>query len=157
MTFRVPWPGGTFPLPGARPAPCLTRAATPLPEDVVLPSSDPFLAEVLGRGGGIDLVRLLHALQTTRTGLASSCGLPLKAISGASGIRSRSTQARLREVAELIGRVLTWAGSAPRAFAWYRAQPRPAFGDRTAEDLVREGRAEAVMAHLERVAFGGYA
>lgn len=45
----------------------------------------------------------------------------------------------------------------PQAFAWYRAQPLPSFGDRTAEDLVKEGRAEAVRRHLARIAAGGYA
>lgn len=53
--------------------------------------------------------------------------------------------------------MLPWAGSAPQAFAWYRAQPLPSFGDRTAEDLVKEGQAEAVKAYLSRIAVGGYA
>jgi hypothetical protein len=33
----------------------------------------------------------------------------------------------------------------------------PALGDKTAEDLVKEGRAEAVTAYLARIADGGYA
>jgi hypothetical protein len=60
-------------------------------------------------------------------------------------------------VAEIISRVLPWAGSVPQAFAWYRAQPLPAFGDQTPEDLVKEGRVEALKAHLSRIAVGGYA
>jgi hypothetical protein len=58
---------------------------------------------------------------------------------------------------EIVKRVLPWAGSVPQAFAWYRAQSLPGFGDRTAEDLVKEGRAEAVKAYLSRIAVGGYA
>jgi hypothetical protein len=45
----------------------------------------------------------------------------------------------------------------PQAYAWYRAQPLPSFGDRTAESLVREGRAADVLAYLDRIAEGGYA
>jgi hypothetical protein len=43
------------------------------------------------------------------------------------------------------------------AFAWYRSQPLPPFGDQTAEDLVKEGRAEAVKTYLNRIALGGCA
>jgi hypothetical protein len=44
-----------------------------------------------------------------------------------------------------------------QAFAWYRSQPLPSFGDLTAEDLVKEGRAEDVKAYLNRIGAGGYA
>jgi hypothetical protein len=44
-----------------------------------------------------------------------------------------------------------------QAFAWYRSQPLPSFGDQTAEDLVRAGRAEHVLSYLSRIASGGYA
>ncbi len=53
---------------------------------------------------------------------------------------------------EVINRVLPWAGSVPQAFAWYRSQPLPAFGDQTAKHLVRQGRAGHVLDYL-----GGYA
>ena len=43
------------------------------------------------------------------------------------------------------------------AFAWYRSAPLPSFGDLTAEDLVKQGRAEAVKRHISRVAAGGHA
>jgi len=45
----------------------------------------------------------------------------------------------------------------PQAFAWYRSQPIPSFGQQTAEDLVKEGRAEDVRRYLSRIAIGGYA
>jgi hypothetical protein len=41
--------------------------------------------------------------------------------------------------------------------AWYRAQPIPAFGGRTAEALVKEGKAAAVRDYLDHVAVGGFA
>ncbi len=41
--------------------------------------------------------------------------------------------------------------------AWYRAQPLPAFGDRTAEALVKEGKATAIREYLDHMAVGGFA
>lgn len=58
---------------------------------------------------------------------------------------------------EIINRVLPQAGSLPAAFAWYRSQPLPSLGDRTAEELVKQGRAELVRDYLRRIAEGGYA
>ena len=41
--------------------------------------------------------------------------------------------------------------------AWYRAQPISAFGDRTAEALVKSGQAAAVRDYLDHLAMGGFA
>jgi len=96
-------------------------------------------------------------LRVSRAELAAASGLSREAVSKTARLRSPSTQRRLREMVEVITRVLPWAGSVPQAFAWYRAQPIPSFGDQTAEDLVKEGRAEAVKAYFARIAVGGYA
>ena len=58
---------------------------------------------------------------------------------------------------EIINRILPWSGSELAAFAWYRSQSLPSFGDKTAEELVGEGKAEAVKSYLSRIAEGGYA
>jgi hypothetical protein len=60
-------------------------------------------------------------------------------------------------MAEIIERVSGWAGGERQAFAWYRSQPIPAFGDRTAESLVKEGKAAAVRDYLDHLALGGFA
>jgi len=62
-----------------------------------------------------------------------------------------------QDIAEIINAVLPWTGSVSHAFAWYRSQCLPSFGDRTAEDLIREGRTEAVKSYINRIAIGGYA
>ena len=67
------------------------------------------------------------------------------------------TQQRLREMLEIVHRVAPWAGGKDQAMAWYRAQPIPAFGGRTAESLVKEGRAGDVRDWLDMVALGGFA
>lgn len=58
---------------------------------------------------------------------------------------------------EIIARVERWAGGAEEARRWYRAFPIPAFGDRTAESLVKAGEAEAVRDYLDAVATGAFA
>lgn len=116
-----------------------------------------FLSDVMSETGLVDADRLSAEFRVTKTELALAAGLGREAISKTARLRSRATQSRLRDVAEIINRVLPWAGSVPQAFAWYRAQPLPSFGDRTAEDLVKEGRAEAVRTYLGRIAVGGYA
>ena len=112
---------------------------------------------MLGRDGDIATDRLVLALRISKTELAAALGLSRDSVSRLARLKSRATQTRLRDVAEIINRVLPWAGSVPQAFAWYRAQPLASFGDRTPEDLVKEGRAEAVKAYLSRLAAGGYA
>ena len=62
-----------------------------------------------------------------------------------------------KEMAEIVGRVADWAGSRDLAMAWYRAEPIPAFGGRTAESLVRDGKAAAVRDYLDHVTVGGFA
>ncbi|EGV18414.1 antitoxin Xre/MbcA/ParS toxin-binding domain-containing protein [Thiocapsa marina] len=115
------------------------------------------LTDVVTDEGMIATDRLAERLRITKTELALATGLSRDAVSKRSRLRSRQTQARLRDTVEIINRVTDWAGSAGRAFAWFRSQPLPSFGDKTAEDLVKEGRAEAVKAYLSRIADGGYA
>ena len=115
------------------------------------------LADLISDDGAIETGRLSAQLKVSKIELAASAGLSRDAVSKTARQGSMSTQSRLRDMVEIISRVLPWAGSVPQAFAWYRAQPLPSFGDQTAEDLVKEGRAEAVKSYLARIAAGGYA
>ena len=63
----------------------------------------------------------------------------------------------MREMLEIVGRLSAWAGGKEQAMAWYRAQPIPAFGDRTAESLVKCGQAGAVRDYLDHMAMGRFA
>lgn len=114
-------------------------------------------ASAVTSDGEIEIDTMASALRVTRLELASAAGLSRDAVTKTSRKSSRATQARLRDVIEILRRVQGWAGSAAQAYAWYRAQPLPSFGDRTAEDLVKEGRAEAVKTYLSRIAVGGHA
>ena len=116
-----------------------------------------FLDQVIGREGLIEPGRLSLVLRVTKSELAAASGLSRDAVSKIRRSQAPATQTRLREVAEIINRVLPWCGSVQQAFAWYRSQPIPAFGDQTAEELVRSGRSEHLKSYLAGIAVGGYA
>ena len=79
-----------------------------------------------------------------------------RTVSGAPAL-SKASQNRLREMLEIVSRITGWAGGGQPALAWYRAQPLSAFGSRTAEALVKEGKAAAVRDYLDHIAVGGFA
>ena len=116
-----------------------------------------WLANVITEKGAVTTDRLAEVLRVTKTELAAASGLSRDAVSKRARSTARATQTRLRDIVEIINRVSPWAGSVGGAFAWYRSQPLPSFGDKTAEDLVKEGRAQAVKEYLSRIAEGGYA
>ena len=89
--------------------------------------------------------------------LADTVGLPREAVYKSARARAGKTQSRIREMLEIINRVSDWAGGKEQAMAWYRAQPLPAFGGRTAELLVKSGQAGAVRDYLDHLALGGFA
>ena len=92
-----------------------------------------FLQQVITAEGFVTASVLAKVLHITQTDLAQVTGLSIDAVSKSARLKSRAT------------------------FAWFRSQPLPSFGDKTAEDLVKEGRADAVKAYLSRIADGGYA
>lgn len=120
-------------------------------------SSSAFLAQVTTPDNRVSPDALADRLHITKSELAIALGLGRDAISRKARVQARKTQSRMRDIVEIINRATPWAGSELSAFAWYRSQPLPSFGDKTAEDLVREGRGEAVKAYLSRIAEGGYA
>jgi hypothetical protein len=116
-----------------------------------------FISETATADGLIAADRLSAVLHITRSELAVTLGLSRDAVAKTARAATPATQSRLRDIVEILNRVRPWAGSPQQAFAWYRSQPLPSFGDQTAEALVKEGRAEAVKRYLDRIAVGGYA
>jgi len=57
----------------------------------------------------------------------------------------------------VLARVRTWAGGESEADFWYRSQPISAFGDRTAESLVKSGQSASLRDYLDAIALGGFA
>ena len=100
---------------------------------------------------------IAQALRTTESEIAATLGLGKDGFSRVSRVRARKTQVRLRQMLEILNRVEAATGSALAAYAWFRAEPLPGFGGATANQLLREGRADHVHAHLDRIMAGGHA
>ena len=134
-----------------------------VPEDVIYtqPETTASLgfAEAAGGGfaDGMDQERLAAQFGVSRRDIAETAGLSASATYRKSRMASAAAQARLTEMSEILHRVTGWSGGGRQAFAWYRAEPLPAFGGRTAESIVKSGNATALRDYLDHLALGGFA
>lgn len=107
--------------------------------------------------GGVSVDQVAQSFGMSKQQLAETVGLSREALYKPARTGAVKTQSRLREMLEIVNRISGWAGGKDQAMAWYRAQPIPAFGDRTAESLVKCGQASAVRDYLDHLAMGGFA
>jgi hypothetical protein len=107
--------------------------------------------------GVIKVDAVAEAFHMSKAQLADTAGLARQALQKSSRRNSPKAQSRVREMLEIINLVQAWAGGPVQAMAWYRAEPIPAFGGRTAEALVKSGNAGAVREYIDHLATGGYA
>lgn len=70
---------------------------------------------------------------------------------------SPAVQKSLEPVVRILAAAEELTGDADRAIIWFRHQPIPGHGGRTALELVEAGHADAVVAHLEDLRDGTYA
>jgi Antitoxin Xre/MbcA/ParS C-terminal toxin-binding domain len=117
----------------------------------------PFVMDLLDSAGKVAVDRVADAFSLTKFQLADILGLARETLYKPSRANAPKTQARMREMLEILSFVEEWAGGKLQALAWYRAQPLVGFGGRTAESLVKSGHASAVRDHLDRIALGGFA
>ena len=117
----------------------------------------PLILSYMDKGGKIAVQQVADGFGMSKTQLAETAGLARETLYRLERSRATKTQNRLREMLEIISRVTDWAGGKEQAMAWYRAQPLPAFGGRTAEALVKDGKAAAVRDYLDHIALGGFA
>ena len=115
------------------------------------------MADVLRSPGVMDLHGVTSLFGMTQAQIAETAGLAHETLQKVERRNAPKTQGRLREMLEILRRIEDWAGGPAQAMAWYRAEPIPAFGQRTAESLVKSGQAAAVRDYLDHVATGGYA
>jgi Uncharacterized protein conserved in bacteria (DUF2188)/Antitoxin Xre/MbcA/ParS C-terminal toxin-binding domain len=116
-----------------------------------------FVGGYLDRKGSVVVERVASSFGLSKQQLAVTVGLKSETLYREKRAAAQKTQARMREMLEIVGRVSAWAGGKDQAMAWYRAEPLPAFGGRTAEFLVKDGKAAAVRDYLDHVAVGGFA
>jgi uncharacterized protein (DUF2384 family) len=112
---------------------------------------------LLRRGGKLPVEDIAQSFGMSKAQLEETAGLSIDTLYRTNRAGSAKTQARLREMLEIVDRVSDWAGGKNQAMAWYRAEPIPEFGGRTAESLVKDGKATAVRDYLDHVALGGFA
>ncbi len=101
--------------------------------------------------------RIAGRLMTSIEDVAASAGLGRDAVSRRDRLAAPRTQRRLREMVEILNRVSPRFGSDLLAYAWYRSEPLAGFGGLSAMALVRDGRADEVMAYLDAVDAGVHA
>ena len=100
--------------------------------------------------------KIADAFRTTSEEVGRTLGLGKDAIQRRDRLKSDKTQKRLREMIEIINKVEPRFGSPMMAYAWYRSEPLPGFGNMTAMHLVREGRSTDVLDFIDAVDAGVY-
>jgi hypothetical protein len=111
----------------------------------------------LDQSGFVSVERVAERFGMSKMQLAETIGVKPETVHRMVRRNAAKTQTRATEMLEIVGRIVDWAGGEKQAMAWYRAEPIPAFGGRTAEFLVKEGRAAAVRDYLDHIATGGFA
>jgi uncharacterized protein (DUF2384 family) len=107
--------------------------------------------------GTIHIEKVADYFSMSKSQVAETIGVQPETLHREKRMMAPKTQSRVKEMLEIVSRVSEWAGGPKQAMAWYRAEPIPAFGGRTAEFLVKEGKATAVRDYLDDVALGGFA
>ena len=134
----------------ARPA--IKKARRPRPA-----LSTTFLSAYFVGAKQISIDKIAKQFSMSKQDIADTLGVARDTVYKVERARALKTQSRSIEMLEIIHRISGWAGDGRQAMAWYRAEPIPAFGGRTAESLVKDGHAAAVRDYLDRVATGGFA
>lgn len=115
------------------------------------------LAGLMDARGAVNVDDMAETFSMSKAQLAETAGLAREVFQKASRRDGPKAQSRVREMLEIINLVQDWAGGPAQAMAWYRAEPIPAFGGRTAEALVKSGSATALRDYVDHLATGGYA
>lgn len=95
------------------------------------------------------------ALGVTLTELASLAGVARHTLTAKSG--AEQVDQALSSVVHIITMATEMAGDESRAAIWFKHQPIPGWIGKTAYDLMRERKADKVIAYLEAVRSGVYA
>lgn len=99
--------------------------------------------------------RVAETLGVTMSELAGLIGIARNTLTAKSG--ARKVDAALSPVVRILAMAGEMAGDEQRAAIWFKHQPLPGWAGKTAFDLVREGKADKVLAYLEAVRSGTYA
>ncbi|OSO81103.1 hypothetical protein [Burkholderia pseudomallei] len=119
--------------------PDTTHTSTP-------PSSlDQFISSLNDPGGANSMIsarRFAVALQIDMPTLAQLAGVDHNAV------RSERMQRFLQDAIKVIQAAADVSGDVQRALSWYRNEPLSTFDDKTAEQLVSDGRADDLLRYI---------
>ena len=121
------------------------------------PTEQSLVVSYMRQDGKIAAEDVAVGFGMSKTQLAETAGLASDTLYRGERSKTPKTQGRLREMLEIISRISAWAGGPNQAMAWYRSQPIAALDGRTAEALVKDGKAGAVRDYLDHLALGGFA
>ena len=99
--------------------------------------------------------RVSKQLGVTLSELARLIGVARNTLTAKSG--ARKVDHALSHVVRILAMASEMAGDENRATIWFKHQPIPGWGGKTAYDLVSEGKSDKVLAYLEAVRSGVYA
>jgi Protein of unknown function (DUF2384) len=99
--------------------------------------------------------RVAELLGVTLSELAALIGVARNTLTARSG--GRKVDAALSPLVRILAMAGEMAGGSERAAIWFKHQPIPGWAGKTAHDLVREGKADKVLAYLEAVRSSVYA
>ncbi|MGN6583421.1 MAG: antitoxin Xre/MbcA/ParS toxin-binding domain-containing protein, partial [Rhizobiaceae bacterium] len=94
-------------------------------------------------------------LGVTLSELAALTGVARNTLTARTG--ARRVDAALSPLVRILAMAGEMAGGEDRAAIWFKHQPIPGWAGKTAYDLVREGKADKVLAYLEAARSGVYA
>jgi len=115
-----------------------------------------FIKNLMDESGYITPRALADEFHTTVKNITTLSGLSPDTISKRNRFQSKKSQKRLRDIVMIINRVLPWCGTSIQAYAWYRSESIPSFGNLTAEDMVKRNMTDTVLEYLDRITEGGY-
>jgi hypothetical protein len=98
--------------------------------------------------------RVSERLGLPLTDIAAMIGVARTTLTAKSG--RRRVDAALSPLVRIIAMAAEMAGDEDRAAIWFKHQPLPGWGGKTAHDLVREGKSDRVLDYLESVRAGVY-
>lgn len=98
--------------------------------------------------------RVSEKLGLPLTELAAMIGVARTTLTAKSG--QRKVDSALSPLVRIIAMAAEMAGDEGRAAIWFKHQPLPGWGGKTALDLVREGKSDRVLDYLESVRAGVY-
>jgi transcriptional regulator with XRE-family HTH domain len=99
--------------------------------------------------------RVSERLGVTLTELAKLAGVSRNTLTGRAS--ARRVDGALSPLVRILASASEMSGDERRAAIWFKHQPIPGWGGKTAQDLVRQGDAKKVLEYLEAARSGVYA